>query len=170
MIDQQEINTIKQNVDLAAVVQSCGIDLKKSGQSYKGYCPFHEDTKSPSLSITPAENLWQCFGCGAGGDVIDFIRKHDGISFKEAVVQLTGKESPKLQKKPVKKKRESEAPPLTPAHYKLLKRVADFYHTAFNEDPRAMDYLNDRGIINKQLFSDYQTGFANGTLLNVLPS
>ncbi|HIP40414.1 MAG TPA: hypothetical protein EYG88_13750, partial [Desulfocapsa sulfexigens] len=94
----------------------------------------------------------------------------DGISFKEAVVQLTGKESPKLQKKPVKKKRESEAPPLTPAHYKLLKRVADFYHTAFNEDPRAMDYLNDRGIINKQLFSDYQTGFANGTLLNVLPS
>jgi DNA primase catalytic core len=116
------------------------------------------------------ENLWQCFGCGAGGDVIDFIRKHDGISFKEAVAQLTDKESPKLQKQPVKKKKTKEEPELTPAHYKLLKRVTAFYHTAFNEDSRAMEYLTDRGISNKQLFSDHQTGFANGTLLNVLPS
>jgi len=166
MIDQQEINSIKQNVDLAAVIQSCGIDLKKSGKSYKGYCPFHEDSKSPSLSITPAENLWQCFGCGAGGDVIDFIRKHDGISFREAVAQLRGGEVSKLQKKPVKKKRTKEEPELSPAHYKLLKRVVSFYHTAFNEDSRAMEYLTDRGISNKQIFSDHQIGFANGTLLN----
>ena len=170
MINQHEINTLKESVDLTAVIQSYGIDLKKTGKSYKGYCPFHEDTKSPSLSITPSENLWQCFGCGSGGDVIDFIRKHDGISFKEAVAQLTGKESPTLQRQPVKKKRTKDEPELTPAHYKLLKRVVTFYHTAFTEDPRAMKYLIDRGITNKHLFSDHQTGFANGTLLNVLPS
>lgn len=74
------------------------------------------------------------------------------------------------KKKPVKIKKTKEEPELTPAHYKLLKRVAAFYHTAFNEDPRAMEYLADRGISNKQLFSDHQVGFANGTLLNVLPS
>jgi len=172
MIDQQEINSIKQNVDLAAVIQSCGIDLKKSGKSYKGYCPFHEDSKSPSLSVTPAENLWQCFGCGAGGDVIDFIRKHDGISFKEAVARIRSQkpEAGNQKKQPVKRKKTKDEPELTPGHYKLLKRVAAFYHTAFNEDSRAMEYLTDRGISNKQLFSDYQIGFANGTLLNVLPS
>ena len=170
MIEQQEIERIKQSVDLAAIIQSCGVDLKKSGKSYKGFCPFHEDTKSPSLSVTPAENLWQCFGCGAGGDVIDFIRKHDGISFKEAVAQLNGGDASKLKKKPVKRKKIKDEPELNPAHYKLLKRVAAFYHTAFNEDPRAMEYLQDRGISNKQLFSDHQAGFANGTLLNVLPS
>jgi DNA primase len=64
MIDQKRINALKESVDLTAVIQSYGIDLKKSGTSYKGFCPFHEDTKSPSLSITPSENLWQCFGCG----------------------------------------------------------------------------------------------------------
>jgi DNA primase len=170
MIDQKRINTLKESVDLTAVIQAYGIDLKKSGKSYKGYCPFHEDTKSPSLSVTPMENLWQCFGCGTGGDVIDFIRKHDGISFKEAVAQLRGGEASKRQKQPVKRKRAKEEPELTPAHYKLLKRVAAFYHTAFNEDSKAMEYLTDRGISNKQLFSDHQTGFANGTLLNVLPS
>lgn len=170
MIESQKIENIKQNSDLTAVIQSYGIDLKKSGKSYKGYCPFHEDNKSPSLSITPAEDLWQCFGCGAGGDVIDFIRKYDGISFKEAVARLSGGEATKSQKKPVKKKRESTVNPLTPAHYKLLKRVVAFYHTASNEDSRAMEYLQDRGISNKQLFSDHQVGFANGTLLNVLPS
>ena len=188
MIEQARIDALKESVDLAAVIQSCGIDLKRSGKSYKGYCPFHEDTKSPSLSVTPAENLWQCFGCGAGGDVIDFIRKYDGISFKEAVARLSGGEASNLQKKPANtrsqksevrrqkrkpvKEKNNEPPPLTPAHYKLLKRVVDFYHTAFTEDPRAMEYLQDRGISdeNKSIFADYQVGFVNGTLLNVLPS
>ncbi len=59
---------------------------------------------------------------------------------------------------------------LTPVHYKLLQRVADFYHTAFSEDPRAADYLADRGITDKSLFADYKIGFANGTFLNVLPN
>ena len=59
---------------------------------------------------------------------------------------------------------------MTPAHYKLLQRVVEFYHTAFNEDLRAMDYLQKRGITDKTLFADYQVGFANGTLLNVLPN
>ncbi len=174
MIDQQRIDTIKQSVDIAPFIRACGVELKQSGKSFKGYCPFHEDRKSPSLSVTPAKRLWQCFGCGKGGDVIDFAKEFDGTDFNSTVEKLetyipaAGLKSSK--RKPVKKKRDPEPPPLTPAHYKLLQRVADFYHTAFNEDSRAVDYLVDRGISNKKLFSDYQTGFANGTLLNVLPS
>jgi DNA primase catalytic core len=175
MVEQEIIESIKQSVDLASVIESCGIALKKSGKSYKGFCPFHDDTKTPSLSVTPEKGLWQCFGCGAGGDVIDFLQKKEGLSFTEAVARLAGNQKPEdreQKKKPVKKKkkRTKEAPELTPAHYKLLKRVVEFYHTAFNEDPRAMDYLIDRGITSKQLFADYRIGFANGTLLNVLPS
>ncbi|HHD56903.1 MAG TPA: hypothetical protein ENK89_04405, partial [Desulfobulbaceae bacterium] len=168
MIDPAHINALKESVDLPAVIRSCGVSLKKSGNSYKGYCPFHEDTKSPSLSVTPAENLWQCFGCGAGGDVIDFLQKKEGLSFQDAVARLDTGGRKKTPVKEKKKKEESAA--LTPAHYKLLQRVVDFYHTAFTEDPRAMDYLVDRGITDKTLFADYTIGFANGTLLNVLPS
>jgi len=178
MIDQEIINTIKEGIDLVPFIQGCGIDLKQSGKSYKGYCPFHEDKKSPSLSVTPSENLWQCFGCGKGGDVIDFAKEFDGTDFHTTVEKLetyipstnSSNASTKTKKKPVKKKKESEPPSLTPAHYKLLQRVVDFYHTAFNEDSRALDYLHEtRGITNKTLFADYKIGFANGTLLNVLP-
>jgi len=88
MIEQERIDAIKNHVDVAPFMQACGIDLKRSGKSYKGFCPFHDDQKTPSLSVTPSKQLRQCFGCGAGGDVIDFIRKHDGISFKEAVARL----------------------------------------------------------------------------------
>ncbi len=172
MIEQGTIESIKQNVDLASVIESSGITLKKSGKSYKGFCPFHDDTKTPSLSVTPEKGLWQCFGCGAGGDVIDFLRKKEGLSFTEAVARLSGEQNPDTRgrKKPVKEKKRKKETELSPAHYKLLQRVAGFYHTAFTEDPRAMDYLVDRGITNKQLFADFQIGFANGTLLNVLPS
>jgi hypothetical protein len=58
---------------------------------------------------------------------------------------------------------------LTPGHIKLFNRVIEFYHAAFAEDDRARLYLHTRGITDKSLFSDYQIGFSNGTLLNVLP-
>ena len=174
MVEQARINAIKDGVDLATFIQTCGIELKKSGKSYKGHCPFHEDKKSPSLSVTPSKKLWQCFGCGKGGDVIDFARQLNGSDFDSTIAKLEGhlavtpSKKIKSPKKPVKKKKE-ETPALTPAHYKLLQRVVDFYHTAFNEDFRAREYLQDRGITDKSIFADYKVGFANGTLLNVLP-
>ncbi len=81
MLGPGQIESLKTSVDLVGVIESCGIALKRSGKSYKGFCPFHEDTKTPSLSVPPEKHLWQCFGCGAGGDVIDFLRKKEGLSF-----------------------------------------------------------------------------------------
>ena len=71
MIAKVEIEELKRNTDLAALISSRGVALKKNGKSYMGLCPFHDDT-NPSLSVNPSENLWQCFGCGAAGDVIRF--------------------------------------------------------------------------------------------------
>jgi DNA primase len=87
-IERQVIDTIKHGVDLAALVQAKGIHLKKNGKGYFGLCPFHDD-KNPSLSINPAKNLWQCFGCGAAGDVIRFVELFDQVSFAEAVKRLS---------------------------------------------------------------------------------
>jgi hypothetical protein len=103
------------------------------------------------------------------------VELFDKVDFKEAVQELEGCVPPpggrgqeSGGRKAVKKK-SPEPKPLTAAHFKLLARVVDFYHTAFGEDPRAADYLAGRGIADKQILSDYQVGFANGTLLNVLP-
>jgi len=62
MIEKEKIEELKKSIDLVALVESRGIQLKKNGKGYKGLCPFHED-KTPSLSINPDTNLWQCFGC-----------------------------------------------------------------------------------------------------------
>ena len=67
------------------------LQLKRAGGgSLKGLCPFH-DEKSPSFQVTPTRNLFHCFGCGEGGDVISFVQKIDHLSFSEAVELLAGR-------------------------------------------------------------------------------
>ena len=88
MIEKKTIEQIKRDVDLAALVRAKGVKLKKNGKSWFGLCPFHDD-HNPSLSVNPSTNLWQCFGCGAGGDVIRFVELFDQVDFKEAVKRLS---------------------------------------------------------------------------------
>ena len=89
MIAKESIEAIKSSVDLKALVEAKGIELKKNGKGWFGLCPFHADN-NPSLSINTAKNLWQCFGCGAAGDVIRFVEMFDQVDFKEAVKRLNG--------------------------------------------------------------------------------
>ena len=99
MIDKEKIEAIKHGVDLAALVESRGIALKRNGKGFFGLCPFHDD-KNPSLSIDPEENLFQCFGCGAAGDAIRFVELFDQVDFKEAVKRLSDGGLPKASSKP----------------------------------------------------------------------
>ncbi len=180
MIEKEKIQAVKQGIDLVALIQSRGITLKKNGKGYVGACPFHED-KNPSLSVNPETNLWQCFGCGQGGDAIRFIELHDKVSFSEAVKRLSkscrNDRSDRNDHDDCKDHKKTARPPAPaaikairqPHDLKVLTRVIEFYHTAFCEDIRARDYLAGRGLTDNTLFADYKLGFANGTLLNVLP-
>jgi DNA primase len=165
MIEKEKIEAVKAGVDLAALVRSRGIELKKNGKGWFGLCPFHDD-KNPSLSVNPDKNLWQCFGCGAAGDAIRFVELFDKVDFKEAVARLSvnGDRSSAAKSFSLK-----PSPPLSVKLKKLLSRVIAFYHTAFCEDPRARRYLESRGITDKALYRAHKIGFANGTLLNALP-
>ncbi len=165
-IAKERIETVKRGVDLVALVRSRGIDVKKNGKGWFGLCPFHDD-KNPSLSVNPDENLWQCFGCGAAGDAIRFVELFDQVDFPEAVNRLSGNGLKVQASKP--KRAAKPEPPLSAKLKKLLARVVAFYHTAFAEDPRAREYLETRGITDKSALSAHKAGFANGTLLNVLP-
>ena len=66
------------------------VQLKKSGASYKGLCPFHGE-KTPSFYVTPNRESWKCFGCGLGGDVFSFVMQRDSVSFPEALKTLAAK-------------------------------------------------------------------------------
>ncbi|BBO72180.1 hypothetical protein DSCA_61100 [Desulfosarcina alkanivorans] len=165
-IEQAAIDQAKRT-DLVALVRSGGIDVKQNGKGWFGLCPFHDD-KNPSLSINPDKNLFQCFGCGAAGDAIRFVELFDKVDFAEAIRKLMA-DSSKLKVKP-KTRTSAPDPPLSAKQKKLLARVVAFYHTAFGEDPRARQYLETRGIADKAVLSAHKAGFANGTLLNVLPT
>ena len=86
-IPEQEIERLKNEISVERLVEASGIELKKSGKDWLGKCPFHEDDTA-SLVVTPAKNLWHCFGCGIGGGPIDWVIKKNGISFRHAVELL----------------------------------------------------------------------------------
>src|SRR5271154_5533676 len=82
------IERLKAEVSVQRLAEARGVVLTKHGADLHGRCPFHED-RTPSLVITPAKNLWHCLGaCQAGGTVIDWVMKAEGISFRHAVELL----------------------------------------------------------------------------------
>src|SRR5271155_4999497 len=85
-IEAGELERLK-SVPVAELVAASGIPLVRQGADLAGLCPFHaEDT--PSLKVTPAKNLFHCFGCGAGGGPIDWVMKTRNVSFRHAVELL----------------------------------------------------------------------------------
>jgi DNA primase catalytic core len=164
-IEKEVIEAIKHGVDLKALVEAKGINLKKNGKSFFGLCPFHAD-KNPSLSINPSKNLWQCFGCGAAGDVIRFVELFDQVDFKEAVKRL----SDNGFKRSVPKPQPEQSKSLTVKDRKLLARVVSYYQHTLTQDSRGLTYLKqERGITDNQSLKDFGAGYANGTLLEILP-
>ena len=136
-VNQDEIDAIKQGVDLVPFMQACGIELKQVGGNYRGHCPFHEDS-TPSLTVNPKENLWNCFGCDKGGDNIRFVQLFDRISFNEAVERLkgyfpggtlpkNGKNNKAIKKKNAKPVSVRTEQGLTVQAKKLLARVVEHY-------------------------------------------
>ncbi len=88
----EAIDRIKSEVSLVRLVESQGYKLVKQGKDFALCCPFHDD-KTPSCVITPKTNLFNCFGCGAGGSVIDWVMKRQGVSFRHAVELLNLKKA-----------------------------------------------------------------------------
>ncbi len=86
-IPAAEIERLKTTLSVERLVEDAGIKLRRAGRDLMGLCPFHEDGE-PSLVVTPAKNLWHCFGCGIGGGPIDWVMKRRGVSFRHAVELL----------------------------------------------------------------------------------
>ena len=87
-IPEEEIERLKEEVSLQRLVELAGVELRRQGKDLVGCCPFHED-RSPSLVISPGKNLWHCLGaCQAGGSVIDWVMRVEGVSFRHAVELL----------------------------------------------------------------------------------
>jgi len=145
-----DVNSIRQANPIEEVVARAGVDLRPNGHRLVGVCPFHRDG-SPSLVVYPRNESYFCFGCGAGGDVIDFVARLHGVGFKEAAAMLAGPSQEQLTRKPVPPKivrltTRLHAEPLTRAEADVIDAAASFYHDALRRSREALAYLAARGI------------------------
>jgi DNA primase len=89
-VRSEDVALVRDRVRIDAVIGEV-VTLRSAGAgSLKGLCPFH-DERSPSFHVTPGRGLYYCFGCGEGGDVVDFLMKHDHLTFTEAIEKLAGR-------------------------------------------------------------------------------
>jgi len=89
MIDRQTVERIIETTKIEEVVSDF-VSLKKSGSNLKGLCPFHKEN-TPSMMVSPVKGIFKCFGCGKGGNAVNFVMEHEGISYPEALKWLANK-------------------------------------------------------------------------------
>ena len=182
-IPDSELDRLKTEVSLVRLIEARGIALVKQGKDLAARCPFHEDA-TPSLVVSPAKNLFHCFGCGAAGGPIDWVMKLDGVSFRRAV-ELLRIELGEVAAAPLPAVRAASAaesslaaasdpaaaaPALDAADdAALLASVLDYYHATLKQSPEALDYLRSRGLDHPALIDTFRLGYANRTLGYHLP-
>lgn len=132
-------------VDIVQVV-SAYVPLKKNGSRYWGLCPFHHE-KTPSFSVNGEQNLYYCFGCKAGGNVVQFVEEMEHLTYREAVEYLARQihmPIPETQEDPDYERRRSQRERLLGAN----KAAARWYHAQLwlPENQRILDYLHKRGL------------------------
>ncbi len=172
-IPESELERLKREVSLERLAESTGIALKRHGADLLGLCPFHDDHE-PSLVISPNKNLWHCLGaCQAGGSVIDWVMKMQGVSFRHAVELLRNDPASVASSHgPVKEStvRKLPAPISVSADERAaLSQVIGYYHETLTASPEALAYLEKRGIKSVEAIERFKLGFANRTLGLRLP-
>jgi len=173
-IADADIDRVKRETDLIALVRSRGIELQKHGsKDWKGLCPFHGDTNKPNFIVTPDKGLWHCMACGKAGNPIQFVQHHDGISFRHAFEVLAdGSKAAYLARPQTSQRTVPVLPcPLDPEadDATLLQQVTDYYQERLKAVPTARAYLASRGIDSDDLISRHRLGFADRTLGLRLP-
>jgi DNA primase len=168
-IPDAEIERLKE-VSLVRLIEDAGVILKRQGKDYTGLCPFHEE-ETPSLIVTPAKNLFHCFGCGAAGAPIDWVMKKNGVSFRHAV-ELLREGLPAISEGIVKRSTVRALPPpvnLDADDQALINQTIAYYHETLKQAPEALAYLKARGLTHPELIDRFKLGYANRTLGLRLP-
>jgi DNA primase len=172
-----DIDGIKHRNPIEEVVAGHGVALRRSGTHLMGLCLFHQD-EHPSLVVYPETRSFYCFGCGASGDVIDFVRRAEGLSFVEALERLGGHRDGRTSLAG----QAAHASPLPPGSSPdpdrgvafserlslddrmILTAASGVYHEALLRTPKALRYLEERGV-GLPVVRRCQVGFSDGRSL-----
>ena len=150
-----QIEEVKRKLDIVEVVSSY-FPLQKSGKNYKAVCPFHSE-KTPSFMVSPQLQIFKCFGCGEGGDVISFYGKMEGVAFGEALKEMAKRAGVRLISR-----KESPQEQQQEKIHGINRLAADYFHFLITEHKigsMAKDFLNSRGVKNETI-EEFSLGYA----------
>ena len=153
------IEEVRTKNDIVDVVSQY-VKLTRKGSSYFGLCPFHNE-KTPSFSVTPAKQMYYCFGCGAGGNVFNFVMEYENYTFGEALsylAQRAGVELPKIEySREAKEKAERKALLL-----EINKKAAQYFYYQLRREggKSAYQYLTGRGL-SEETIKKFGLGYSD---------
>lgn len=147
------IEEIKNRCNIIDVVSAL-VNLKRTGNNYKGLCPFHNE-KTPSFVVSEPKQIFTCFGCGASGDAIEFVKKYYNLTFPEAVERLALQYGIDLPSTYADQKKNKEG------YYEINRQAARFFYDAFTLKANSgFTYMKNRGIEPKTLQA-FGVGYAD---------
>lgn len=148
---EELIEEIKNSNDIVDVISQY-VNLKRSGRNFFGLCPFHKE-KSPSFSVSPDKQIFHCFGCGAGGNVIHFISKIENADFKEAIGILANRAGIELPT--LNNYEDNKTALLKSKVYEINQIAAEFYHQNLYKPTSKIgqEYIKKRKLDNRTLKS-----------------
>jgi DNA primase len=158
---EQIIDEIQSKLDIADIVGSY-IPLKRAGRNFKACCPFHHE-KTPSFVVSPVKGIYHCFGCGAGGDIISFVMKHEGLEFMEALKILADKAGVDLSDMKGGSSKKGTRQQASSGLYRVNELAANYYNAVLIGSSKAVlgrKYLAQRGL-NADSVSLFKLGYAS---------
>ena len=145
-IPQSFIDQLLDQADLASIVSE-DVTLKRSGGNYQGRCPFHDD-RSPSFSVSNDKGVYHCFGCGASGNALTYIRERRGLDFVGALEDLAKRQGVEVPREDISPAQE-KARALRDRLYTLSEEADKFFQRSLRVDSlrtQAVEYLQSRGL------------------------
>ena len=160
MIDRQTIDRIIDAADIVEVVSDF-VTLKKRGTSYKGLCPFHDDT-TPSFSVSPTKGVYKCFACGEAGNAVGFVMKHEQMTYPEALRWLAKKYHIEIKEKELTNE-ERQAESERESMFIVNEWAAHYFHETLTGTEEGqtygMQYFRSRGI-RDDIIKKFQLGYS----------
>ena len=148
MITKESIENLKSHLDVVDIISQF-IELKKTGANFKACCPFHgEDT--PSFVVSPAKQIYHCFGCGVGGDSIKFVMEYEKLSYPESLEKLASMVNISLEHDTSFKKIDSS----------IISKVNEHYEKLLSHNEKSLSYLKSRGISDFSI-EKFEIGYAS---------